>query len=144
MKNITLMLTIAMASCYSTQGLSQSLPTADTIQWSVDNFIDTADSVATQFDTDSKFMIYGNKSISWLQKANAYELTYNIDSINGSWLDTGVDGTIVYNVHYQDTPGTLTFSRSDGQIKVQMFFGTDAKNTMPYIFHVTNILTVHP
>jgi hypothetical protein len=85
-------------------------PSSDTIRWNSAGFTDQNTNVLVQ--KTCQFITYGSSKIDWIQKGGKLTYTFNITGINGTWTDANTDGTITYNVSFEDFSGSLVINRS--------------------------------
>jgi hypothetical protein len=135
MKSIFVLASVTwLCAIAATTAMAQSPSVAsDTVVWEVDQFTDQNTSTTEAFSC--KFITTRNE-ITWLQRSDAFVNRLRVGAVTGQWPDLSVDGSIEFEVTFQDRTGRLRFERTGGSVLIKMYFMEGDRNSMPYVFHV--------
>lgn len=114
MKKILLSLLVAIPTGIYAQS---SNPQSDTLRWNASGFTDQNTNATVQ--KTCQFVTYGNSKIDWIQKSGTVTYTLTVNGVSGNWTDANTDGSITYNVSFNEFTGTLVITRS-GAITVAL------------------------
>lgn len=98
------------------QNLSAQNIETDTIRWNASKFTDLLSN--TEVNKPCQFISYHNSSIKWLQKNGELVYVLTVNSVTGDWSEVNVNGTMSYDVSLDAMTGTISFSRSNNELKI--------------------------
>ena len=58
------------------------------------------------------FETNGQQAIAWKQKNGAYNTSFAVTQLTGTWANVQADGQVVYDITLDGETGTLTFARN--------------------------------
>jgi len=77
--------------------------------------------------------------VKWLQKNGTRTTTFTVQSTDGTWPDVLQDGSITLHVMRGTDAGTITFSRSKGQLEVLLDFSATGTQAIRQKFFVSSV-----
>lgn len=110
-----------------TRSNAQSQPVASKdLVWQSGELTDKSNSKRLQ---QSHRLEIHKKSYMQLHRGSEQTLRFDINSVNGEWMDEKSDGSLVYNVTSSNgVPGVVTLTRSGGEMKAHIDFTQTNKN----------------
>jgi hypothetical protein len=127
---------IAILFILNASAVYAQVSSTDSLQWQVEQLTDTNTDQTSEFTC---VFTTSPSTVLWVQNGGEDATTFPVTSVSGNWNNVENDGTITFNVTFQNKPGEITFSRAGGQIRVSMNFVQEQRNTTPYIFTVSTI-----
>jgi len=114
-KSLILFLFVAISWQAQAQNVN---PQSDTIRWNASGFVDQNNGKNLQ--GSSQFITYGINKIDWVQKNGKLVYTLIVSNVTGTWVDSGAEGSLTYNVTLNDMIGTLSIVRSAGVLSLSL------------------------
>jgi hypothetical protein len=128
---------ILLFDVMSTGANGQAVSFSDSLVWKISGYTNTKknenNTLYCEFKTTSNVII-------WVQDSGDDVNEFQITSTDGMWPDLSQDGTITFHVTWNDLPGTMRFSKSNGTTEIRMEINKDGLNLTPFVFTVSDVV----
>jgi hypothetical protein len=93
---------------------------------------DTHSAMSCVFTTDKE------TAIEWIQGNGRIRYEMKIQQVEGNWPDINQPGTMEYQVKLNETPGTITITRTAEKISITLDFKRE-QGDLHYIFKIADV-----